>query len=105
MEIKRMYALPENRGKGMATKVFAELEKWAVSFLIRNAYLKQVKNNQRRLLYIKRTDTKLFQTKANTQEYKTVFALKRKFQDKGRLNTKISKTFLALFQLSDLRFN
>lgn len=29
LEIKRMYTLPENRGKGMATKVLNELEKWA----------------------------------------------------------------------------
>jgi len=29
MEIKRMYTLPESRGKGIATKVLIELEKWA----------------------------------------------------------------------------
>lgn len=29
MEVKRMYTLRENRGKGIATKVLAELEKWA----------------------------------------------------------------------------
>lgn len=29
MEIKRMYTSPESRGKGIATKVLAELEKWA----------------------------------------------------------------------------
>jgi putative acetyltransferase len=29
MEIKRMYTLPEFRGKGIATKVLIELEKWA----------------------------------------------------------------------------
>jgi putative acetyltransferase len=28
-EVKRMYTLPENRGKGIATKVLNELEKWA----------------------------------------------------------------------------
>ncbi len=28
MEIKRMYTLPEFRGKGIATKVLNELEKW-----------------------------------------------------------------------------
>jgi putative acetyltransferase len=28
MEIKRMYTLPEFRGKGIATKVLIELEKW-----------------------------------------------------------------------------
>jgi len=29
MEVKRMYTLPECRGKGIATKVLIELEKWA----------------------------------------------------------------------------
>jgi len=29
MEIKRMYTLPESRGKGIATKVLTELETWA----------------------------------------------------------------------------
>ena len=30
MEVKRMYTLPEQRGKGIATIILAELEKWAV---------------------------------------------------------------------------
>lgn len=29
MEVKRMYTLPESRGKGIAGAVLAELEKWA----------------------------------------------------------------------------
>ena len=29
MEIKRMYTLPENRGKGIASKILRELEAWA----------------------------------------------------------------------------
>lgn len=29
MEVKRMYTLPESRGKGIASIVLAELEKWA----------------------------------------------------------------------------
>ncbi len=29
MEIKRMYTLPENRGKGIASRVLGELEIWA----------------------------------------------------------------------------
>jgi len=28
MEVKRMYTLPESRGKGIATKILIELEKW-----------------------------------------------------------------------------
>lgn len=29
MEIKRMYALPESRGRGIGTRILAELETWA----------------------------------------------------------------------------
>jgi len=29
MEVKRMYTLPENRGKGIAQKLLTELERWA----------------------------------------------------------------------------
>ncbi|MDX5419330.1 MAG: GNAT family N-acetyltransferase [Hymenobacteraceae bacterium] len=29
VEVKRMFALPESRGKGIATSVLSELEKWA----------------------------------------------------------------------------
>lgn len=29
MEVKRMYTSPENRGKGIASKILAELELWA----------------------------------------------------------------------------
>lgn len=29
MEVKRMYTLPQSRGKGIASKVLIELEKWA----------------------------------------------------------------------------
>ena len=29
MEVKRMYTLPESRGKGIATLILAELEQWA----------------------------------------------------------------------------
>jgi len=30
MEVKRMYTLPKHRGKGIATKILAELETWAL---------------------------------------------------------------------------
>jgi len=39
MEIKRMYALPESRGRGIATQVLAELESWAVELLHKRCLL------------------------------------------------------------------
>lgn len=38
-EIKRMYTLPEERGKGTATKVLNELEKWAVELFYQKCIL------------------------------------------------------------------
>ncbi len=39
MEIKRMYTLPENRGKGVATSVLNELERWATELSITKCML------------------------------------------------------------------
>lgn len=33
IEVKRMYTLPESRGKGIAAEVLAELERWAAELL------------------------------------------------------------------------
>src|SRR3990172_6793535 len=39
MEIKRMYTLPESRGKGIATKVLNELEIWATELSYKKCIL------------------------------------------------------------------
>lgn len=39
VEIKRMYVSPLKRGKGLATKILAELEAWAVELGYENAVL------------------------------------------------------------------
>jgi len=39
MEIKRMYTLPESRGKGIATKVLDELEKWTTELSYKKCIL------------------------------------------------------------------
>jgi len=38
-EVKRMYTLPEERGKGFATKVLNELEKWAAELFYQKCML------------------------------------------------------------------
>jgi GNAT superfamily N-acetyltransferase len=38
VEIKRMYTLEKNRGKGIASLILNELEKWAVEFYKKNFY-------------------------------------------------------------------
>ncbi len=39
MEVKRMYTIPEGRGKGCATKVISELEKWAAEMTYKRCVL------------------------------------------------------------------
>jgi putative acetyltransferase len=39
MEVKRMYTLPESRGKGISSKVLGELEKWATELSCKKCIL------------------------------------------------------------------
>jgi putative acetyltransferase len=39
MEIKRMYVLPENRGRGIANKILSELEIWATELAFKKCIL------------------------------------------------------------------
>ena len=39
MEVKRMYTMPESRGKGIATKVLNELEKWTTELAYQKCIL------------------------------------------------------------------
>ena len=39
MEIKRMYTLPESRGKGIATRILTELEHWAAELSCKKCIL------------------------------------------------------------------
>lgn len=47
MEIKRMYTFPEYRGKGIAGKVLAELEKWASELSFEKCMLETGKNSRK----------------------------------------------------------
>ncbi|MBK6903248.1 MAG: GNAT family N-acetyltransferase [Saprospirales bacterium] len=44
VEIKRMYVFPESRGKGLATKILTELEKWAAELSYAKCVLETGKN-------------------------------------------------------------
>lgn len=54
MEIKRMYTLPERRGRGIAAKLLAELERWAAELGSRQCLLETGKKQPEAIhLYIK----------------------------------------------------
>lgn len=53
MEVKRMYTVPEARGKGYASGVLAELERWAAALGYRKLILETGKRNPEALALYK----------------------------------------------------
>lgn len=54
MEVKRMFVLPEFRGKGIASKVLSELERWAIELGMRACRLETGQNQPEAIaLYFK----------------------------------------------------
>ena len=69
VEIKRMFVLPNSRGKGVATKILLELEAWASELLFSHAVLETGKNLPDAIsLYTKHGYQKI----ANYGQYKNV---------------------------------
>ena len=54
MEVKRMYTLPESRGKGIASKILSELESWTTELGYRTCVLETGKRQPEAIkLYVK----------------------------------------------------
>ena len=59
MEVKRMYTLPGNRGKGIATKVLVELEKWAGELSYKKCILETGKKQPEAIAVYKKNGYKI----------------------------------------------
>jgi len=59
MEIKRMYTLPESRGKGIATKVLIELEKWVTELSYKKCILETGKKQPEAIALYKKNGYKV----------------------------------------------
>jgi len=59
MEIKRLYTLPESRGKGIATKVLTELEIWAIELFYEKCILETGKKQPEAIGLYKKNGYKL----------------------------------------------
>jgi GNAT superfamily N-acetyltransferase len=59
MEIKRMYTLPESRGKGIASKVLTELEIWAAELSYEKCILETGKKQPEAIGLYKKNGYKL----------------------------------------------
>jgi len=55
VEIKRMYTLPETRGKGIATKILDELENWAAQLGYKRCILETGKKQPKAIALYKKT--------------------------------------------------
>ncbi|MCK0180200.1 GNAT family N-acetyltransferase [Flavobacteriaceae bacterium S0862] len=55
VEIKRMYTLPESRGKGIATKILDELENWAAQLGYKRCILETGKKQPKAISLYKKT--------------------------------------------------
>ena len=55
VEVKRMYTLPEARGKGIATKILDELENWAVQLGYKRCILETGKKQPKAIALYKKT--------------------------------------------------
>lgn len=59
MEVKRMYTLPDFRGKGLATKTLVELENWARELGIAKCILETGKRQPEAIALYKKNDYKI----------------------------------------------
>lgn len=59
MEVKRMYTTPENRGKGIATRVLNELESWAIELSYKKCVLETGKRQPEAINLYKRNGYKI----------------------------------------------
>ncbi len=59
MEVKRMYTLPEYRGKGIATKVLADLENWSRELFIEKCILETGKRQPEAISLYKKNGYKI----------------------------------------------
>lgn len=54
MEVKRMYTLPECRGKGIATKILSALESWAIELSFEKCILETGKRQPEAIQFYKK---------------------------------------------------
>ncbi|MGE5795510.1 MAG: GNAT family N-acetyltransferase, partial [Ignavibacteria bacterium] len=59
MEVKRMYTIPEYRGKGIATRVLIELERWALELSYSKCILETGKKQPEAIALYKKNGYKL----------------------------------------------
>lgn len=76
VEIKRMFVLESERGKGIASTILSELESWAKELKYERCILETGINQPEAINLYKKIITRQFQIMANTKIFTTAFVLK-----------------------------
>jgi putative acetyltransferase len=80
VEIKRMYTSPENRGKGIATKVLRELEIWAGELSYANCVLETGKRQPEAIELYKKNGYKVTPNYGQYSEMENSVCFKKKLK-------------------------
>lgn len=83
MEIKRMYTSPEGRGKGIATKVLAELETWATELSGETCILETGKRQPEAIGLYKKSGYKIIPNYGQYAEMENSVCFKKKIKKQG----------------------
>jgi putative acetyltransferase len=80
MEIKRMYTSPSNRGKGIATRILIELEKWATELSFEKCILETGKRYAEAVSLYKKNGYKLIPNYGQYAEVENSLCFEKKLK-------------------------
>jgi len=79
MEIKRMYTLPESRGRGIAAKVLSDLENWTKELSFKKCILETGKKQPEAIALYKKNGYKLIPNYGQYAEVENSLCFKKEF--------------------------
>jgi GNAT superfamily N-acetyltransferase len=82
MEVKRMYTLPESRGKGFASKVLAELERWATELSYKKCVLETGKRQPEAIKFYKKSGYKIIPNYGQYAEVENSVCFEKRLDNK-----------------------
>lgn len=89
MEVKRMYTLPEYRGKGIAGKVLTELEKWAAELACEKCVLETGKRQPEAIALYTRCGYNIIPNYGQYAGKENSVCFEKKLQSTNRFNSPV----------------
>ena len=84
MEVKRMYTLPGNRGKGIAARILEELEKWATELLYEKCILETGKRQPEAISLYNKSGYTLISNYGQYAKMKNSICFEKKLSNKQK---------------------